>query len=113
MKSKRSKATDIPPEVKRAVWDRDDGACVVCGNMVNVMPNAHYIPRSRGGLGIEENIVTLCTPLTINNCHHKYDNGDKETRELYKSLIKKYLMSKYPNWDESKLYYTKWGQINE
>ena len=64
MKSKRSKATDIPMSVKKKVWERDCGRCVVCGNHCNVMPNAHYIPRSKGGLGIEENIITLCTELT-------------------------------------------------
>lgn len=55
MKSKRSKATDIPQKVKQAVWERDGGRCVVCGCCRNVMPNAHFISRSKGGLGIEEN----------------------------------------------------------
>ena len=71
MKSKRTKATDIPQKVKQAVWERDGGRCVVCGCCRNVMPNAHFIPRSKGGLGIEENIVTLCTNLTENQCHYK------------------------------------------
>lgn len=30
-KSKRAKATDIPPEVKKAVYERDRGLCVICG----------------------------------------------------------------------------------
>ena len=61
MKSKRAKALDISKQVKEIVFARDKGKCVVCGNSYNVMPNAHYIPRSKGGLGIEQNIVTLCT----------------------------------------------------
>ena len=71
------------------------------------MPNAHYISRAKGGLGIEENIVTLCTELTVNNCHRRYDSGTKEEREKIGAIIKDYLQSKYPNWDESKLTYKK------
>lgn len=110
MKSKRTKATSISKKVKEVVWERDKGRCVVCGNSCNVMPNAHYIARSHGGMGIEENIVTLCTELTPNKCHRKYDFGTKEEREYIGERIKKYLMSKYPDWNESKLYYRKWDE---
>lgn len=105
MKSKRTKATDIPMRVKRKVFERDNGRCVVCDNCCNVMPNAHYIPRRKGGLGIEENIVTLCTELTHNKCHRKYDFGTKNEREKIKKIIKKYLKSKYENWNEENLIY--------
>lgn len=107
MKSKRAKATDIPMSVKKKVWERDGGRCVVCKNCCNVMPNAHYISRQKGGLGIEENIVTLCTELTKNKCHRKYDFGTKEERLEIKEKIKSYLQSKYENWDEDKLVYKK------
>lgn len=109
MKSKRSKLTDIPMSVKKKVFERDNGCCVICGNNYNVMPNAHYIPRSKGGLGIEENIVTLCTELTPNKCHRKYDFGTKEQQEKIHDSIKNYLQSKYEDWDEDKLVYKKWG----
>lgn len=66
------------------------------------MPNAHYIPRSQGGLGIEENVVTLCL-----DCHMRYDNG--AGRERTKAEIKSYLEEIYPGWDESNLTYKKWG----
>ena len=107
MKSKRSKATDISYKVKKIVWERDGGRCVVCGNNYNVMPNAHYIPRSKGGLGIEENIVTLCTNFAPNQCHYKFDFGTEEEQEYLGKVIKKYLMSKYENWNEDKLIYKK------
>ena len=107
MKSKRSKATDIPMSVKKKVFERDNGMCVVCGNRCNVMPNAHYIPRSKGGLGIEQNIVTLCTELTENKCHRKYDFGTKNEREHIKKKIKSYLIKKYKDWDEKDLVYKK------
>ena len=107
MKSKRAKATDISMSVKKKVWERDKGRCVLCGNYCNVMPNAHFIPRSKGGLGIEENIITLCTELTPNKCHRRYDFGTKEEREEIKEYLREYLKSKYPNWDEEDLYYKK------
>lgn len=107
MKTKRSKATDIPMSVKKRVWERDNGRCIVCGNSTNVMPNAHYLPRSKGGLGIEENIVTLCTLLTPNKCHHKFDNGSRVEREKIKKIIETYLKTKYPNWNEEIIKYKK------
>lgn len=110
-KSKRAKATDISRQVKKAVWERDNGRCVVCGNNINVMPNAHYISRSKGGLGIEQNIVTLCTEFTPLKCHRRYDFGTKEERQMIHGIIKKYLQSKYEDWDEERLYYRK-GQKN-
>lgn len=107
-KSKRAKATDIPQKVKKAVFLRDEGKCVICGNDKNVMPNAHYISRQNGGLGIEQNIVTLCTEFTENKCHRKYDFGTKEEREYCKNKIKNYLKSKYPDWKEKDLIYKKY-----
>lgn len=107
MKSKRAKACDIPQKVKFEVFLRDNGRCVICGNSQNVMPNAHFIPRSKGGLGIVENIVTLCTNLTENKCHYKFDNGTKQEQEEYGAKIEKYLKSKHPNWNKENLIYKK------
>lgn len=100
--TKRTKALDIPPKVKSAVWERDNHQCILCGNP-QAMPNAHYIARSHGGLGIEENVVTLC-----GECHHNYDNT--AVRPTFKERIKAYLECKYPNWDESKLIFRKWNE---
>ena len=72
-KVRRAAAVAIPPEVKRRVSQRDsfDGlpCCILCGSPKG-QPDAHVIPRSDNGLGIEENIVTLCW-----DCHQKYDNS--------------------------------------
>ena len=106
-KSRRAKACDISWAVKIAVWERDNGCCVVCGNNWNVMPNAHYIPRSRGGLGIEQNLVTLCTEFTENQCHRKFDFGTAIEQEYIGGKIKEYLQEKYPEWNEADLYYKK------
>lgn len=107
-KSKRAKACDISQAVKKRVWERDGGCCVVCGNAYNVMPNAHYISRARGGLGVEENIVTLCTELTKNQCHRKFDFGTAEEQEEIGTKIKDYLVGIYPDWREENLVYKKW-----
>lgn len=107
MKSKRSKATDISDKVKKKVFERDHGCCVICGNNYNVMPNAHYISRSKGGLGIEQNIFTACTRLTENDCHYKFDNGTREEKERLRKIVQDYFISIYPNWSENELYYRK------
>ena len=97
---RQTKACDISEKVKEIVWERDHHECILCGSNF-AAPNAHYIARSHGGMGIEENIVTLCL-----NCHNKYDNS--ELRPVYRKEIRRYLKSKYPDWDESKLIYRKW-----
>lgn len=99
-KSRRSKATDIPKKVKDAVFERDGGCCVVCGK--RGMPNAHYISRAKGGLGIERNIITLCF-----ECHNKYDFGNASEKQSLKYIIKEYLVSCYPDFNEYDLIYKK------
>ena len=108
MKSKRTKALDISQKVKLAVWERDEGCCVVCGNNYNTMPNAHILARSKSGKGIETNIVTLCTNLTTNKCHYKYDFGTKEEQEEIDKIIIKYMKSIYGNdWSKENQTYKK------
>ena len=101
MKSKMSKACDITKKVKDTVWERDNQRCIRCGTH-RAMPNAHFIPRSKGGLGVEENIVTLCL-----SCHEAYDHTTE--REAIGFVIENYLKGKYPDWDKSKLIYRKWA----
>lgn len=109
MKSKRAKATDISMKVKQEVWERDGHQCIICGNPV-AMPNAHYISRAHGGLGIPQNVVTLCTMTQDNKtgCHHKFDNGSAEDQERIGAKIKTYLQSIYPDWNEADLVYDKY-----
>ena len=102
-KSKRSKACDIPQKVKEEVWERDNHCCIICGKPG--LPNAHYISRAHGGLGIPRNIVTLCP-----HCHDEYDNGKYPTK--YKMVIKGYLSSHYDHWDEDELIYKKWRNFD-
>lgn len=101
---RQTKATNISPKVKETVARRDGGRCIICGRYG--APNAHYISRAQGGLGIEENIVTLC-----DTCHRVYDQT--EAREDYRATIRQYLQSKYPKWDEKKLKYRKYSFLEE
>lgn len=95
---KQTKATNIPPKVKTAVYDRDKGRCIICGQLGD--PVAHYISRAQGGLGVEQNIVTLCWM-----CHQTYDQSPK--RVEYRQYIRQYLKQKYPDWNENDLIYRK------
>lgn len=97
-----TKATSIPIEVKKKVYMRDGGKCVVCGKPG--LPNAHYIRRSQGGLGIEENVVTLCP-----ECHHDYDNGFK--REEIGAWLSEYLDKWYPDFPDEKRVYSKYNWL--
>lgn len=99
---KRTKASQIPREVKERVYERDDGKCLICGKVVTVdNACAHFVSRARMGLGCEENILTLC-----HDCHRLFDGYH---RKEYEPLIKRYMQAKYPGWSEDKLVYSKWG----
>lgn len=103
-KSRRAKATSISPEVHDMVFLRDGGQCVYCHRKwPYVFPEAHFISRRKGGLGIPENILTLCR-----ECHDRYDHGTKQEREGMREYFREYLMNLYEDWDESKLIYNKW-----
>lgn len=94
--NKRAKATSIPFKVKQEVFIRDDGRCIFCGRPG--YPEAHYISRTRGGLGIPENIVTACR-----ECHRRMDASEK--RPQYLKRAKAYLDILYPEYtDEMRIY---------
>ena len=99
--NKRTVALAIGQRTKIAVWKRDGHRCVVCGDL-NASPNAHFIPRSQSGLGIEKNIVTLCA-----DCHRIFDQGTAEEREEIRQYLRGYLKEIYPDWNENDLIYRK------
>lgn len=103
--NKRTRKLDIPPKVKKEVFLRDEGKCVICGNDYNVMPNSHFIKRSQGGLGIKENVFTACTNFTNNKCHERWEHHKCSEQEKDKVIA--HFKALYPDWNEQDLYYTK------
>lgn len=101
-KSKRSRKCDINKETKNKVWERDGHRCIICHSPF-AMPSCHFIPRSKGGLGIEQNIVTLCA-----RCHMMTDQS--EHRKFMLNKIENYLMHQYKNWNKEDLIYDKYRQ---
>lgn len=94
----RTRACGINKAVKEAVYKRDRGHCILCGKPG--LPEAHYIPRSRGGLGIEQNIVTLCRP-----CHDKLDQSTQRGALLER--VKQHLDLWYPGFSDIDRIYKK------
>lgn len=111
-----TKHTAIPASVKALVAKRDctngPATCILCGAPGG--PHCHVVRRSQGGMGIEENIVTLCGP-----CHYAFDEGiglkrleplGFRTREDISKYIEGYLKSFYPGWSREKVTYRKWEE---
>lgn len=99
-KSKRTKACSISPKIRQEVEERDGHRCIFCKSY-QCRGEAHYIGRGQGGLGIPQNLITVCR-----SCHREMDNGLNTKR--YREIAKEYLMSCYPDWNEKDLVYDKW-----
>lgn len=104
-KHRQTKACEFPAKVRMAIYNRDCGCCVLCGSP-NGQPNAHFIPRSAGGLGIEENGLTLCF-----DCHYAFDHTPQ--RAELRQYLKAYLQECYPDWNEDALRYRKYACFDE
>lgn len=86
--------------MKQRVHERDGGNCIFCGAPGD--PWCHYIGRAQGGIGIEQNVLTMCAE------HHRvFDQGTQAQRMVLKSLARDYLKARYPGWDENNLIYRK------
>ena len=49
----------IPTDLRKIIWNRDEGKCVKCGSENNIHYD-HIIPISKGGSTIKENLELLC-----------------------------------------------------
>lgn len=104
-KSKRSKATNIPLSVRKAVYERSGGVCETCNKWCDDMgfSNSHFIPRSKGGLGIEQNILHQCQ-----ECHYVMDFGTGQERSKMHTLARNVLVSHYGEFEDEDLIYKRW-----
>ena len=102
-KHTETKSKEISSKVKARVWERDNHCCIFCNvNVPMFYANAHFIPRSAGGLGVEENVFTACE-----DCHREQDNGHN-TKE-YDQKAKRHLQGIYgKDWKIENLIYKKY-----
>lgn len=97
----RTRACAIPKEVKLIVYERDHERCIFCG--APGLPEAHVIPRSHGGLGVPQNIITVCR-----SCHDKLDNSTNRQQMLDVAVA--YLKRYYPDISQTDVIYQKWDK---
>ena len=107
-KHKRTVACAFPQKVRERIKERD-GGCIFCKRemkyglkQMTATDIMHIVPRSAGGLGIEENGVFGCRFH-----HHLLDNGSNGERQEMMSYITWYMMGLYPGWNREKLIYRK------
>ena len=109
-----TKMTAIPAKVKAIVAQRDcahgPATCIICGAPGG--PHCHIVRRSQGGMGVEQNIVTLCNP-----CHYALDEGafmDRlrplglDTQKKVREYVIDYIKGFYPDWTPESVTYHKW-----
>lgn len=111
--SKAAKAREFSQKARDEIYYRDAGECIFCAreyemegitwfekHLLSVM---HYVPRSKNGLGIPQNGALGC------QYHHEMlDNGNKGRRNEMLQIFREHLQSRYPNWNEDMLTYSKW-----
>ena len=100
--------TEYPPKVREAI-KRRDGGCVFCRMLGNsgfeATQIAHYIPRSRGGIGCEWNGIYICAPH-----HQELDNGMNSG--AMRKIYARYMATQYEDWNPDELIYSKWSAAN-
>lgn len=111
--NKRTSALQFGRKTAQKIVERDQdcifcqmGYCVKqCGLDTSIKDIMHIVPKSQGGLGIEQNGVLGC------RYHHGLlDNGNKGLREEMMDIIEQYMRQQYPGWTREGLVYDKYRQ---
>ena len=103
MKSKRAKAVEFSTKTRNKIKERDGYRCICCGSS-NMLSIAHMIPRSKGGLGIEQNGALLCA-----ECHFIADQGrDYQERYRINQVLREHLEAHYPDFSDKDRVYRKY-----
>lgn len=116
-KKKHRTRYDFAPEVMQRIFERDGEQCLFCRlgyyteckspMLLEIADIMHFMNKSQGGLGVEENGVTGC------RYHHGLlDNGHIGLRDEMLEIMEEYLRNIYPEWDKTKLVYNKWDFLN-
>jgi len=109
---RRTKELRFDIKTRETIAMRDSETCLFC-SMYYQMPETidssnltfdimHFIPKSQGGLGIEQNGVYGCRYH-----HHLLDNGNKGLRSEMLGMMAEYLKGIYPDWNKENLIYKK------
>lgn len=118
-KSKKAQATSIPRSVKEKVWARQKGRSLFAPYTPITVEECccHFIPRSKGGLGIEENVFG-CVQRPYRNEHLMFDGNElvspteakkyNLSRDEMKTVVRNHLILHYPGWSEENLVYKKY-----
>lgn len=64
------------------------------------------VPRSHGGMGVPQNIVTVCR-----KCHDLMDNSTQRQQMI--EIARAYLKDYYPDISQSDVIYQKWDKDKE
>ena len=107
-KSKRSKACDISNKVREQVLSRDARRCIICGSTYNLELAHVFLSRAHLGLGVKENLATLCKKH-----HMTLDSGKKQEQHNIRLAVESYMRSKHGDIDIKSLKYNKWSWLNE
>lgn len=99
---KQTRARRASKKTRLEVYERDGGKCIICGRHTN-LTLAHYISRAHNGLGIKENLGTVCI-----YCHHEMDHTSKRQKKLEEFRI--YLDSHYPDFPDEERVWKRWTE---
>ena len=112
--NRRSRKCQIPDRVRKKVLERDKG-CIFCQMGYHLPPEEftassalqimHFVPRSQGGLGIEENLAVGCV------YHHMILDNGRDTRAEMLEIFEEHLKRRYKNWSRQQLIYNKWASL--
>ena len=89
---------NISNKTRKAVYRRDDYACALCDSTKGLQVH-HVIPRGKGGIDSEQNLITLCC-----FCHAAVHGQPIDVTEMtaadYEQACIEYLADYYaPDWN--------------
>ena len=110
---KYTKKLQFSSKTRKKIMERDNDTCIFCAMgyqthcsspmLLETFDIMHFIPKSKLGLGIEQNGALGCRYH-----HHMLDNGNQGARQDMLERFEAYLRNIYPDWEKEKLVYRKY-----